>query len=434
MYAQLRLTDHEQSVITLEDVVDDEAEDKANMSLVGKLFTRKPYNLIHMKNALVSAWRLAKGFNLKDIGDNLFVCEFYSKSDRSRILREGPWHFDKQLILFEPLSGNMQPNNILMSTCPVWVRIYDLPMNCRGQAAITKIGAKVGRVLEWDDNGGGGWCRFGRVRVAIDVTKPLTRGSKIVNSLGEQCWISFKYERIHNFCYWCGMLDHMVADCELKPDEVDVSDWPYGPFLRATPRKRSMMGQRSYINENHKDMSGLDGTSPPSVIPEQMTPVRRVLNMTEVRREVADKVLPNLQQQNGCLNQGGVNASHILNTGEGASLDTDGFIDITVVQVQSSNHIASVSGSKTTVNGGGKKGGTTGKRATWNRNKSLRSEGTTCNEELQLVGATKRTRAMLQNTSDSDNLFSKKLRDGLSNQFENIEISAETAGQSRRMQ
>ncbi|XP_050222712.1 uncharacterized protein LOC126672803 [Mercurialis annua] len=236
LYAKLNLTEDEEVAINLEDVIDDEIEQKANLSLVGKLLTKKPYNLIHMKNALSSAWRLAKGFSIKEIGDNLFVCEFKTKTDRTRILNEAPWHFDKQLILFEPLCGNLQPDEVGLEKSPFWIRIYNIPLNCRSKAAITRIASKVGRIVEWSDEEMATWGRYSRIRVMIDVTKPIVRGTKIINPLGESCWVSFKYEKIQNFCYWCGMCDHIVADCETKPEEMEVEEWPYGPVLRATPK------------------------------------------------------------------------------------------------------------------------------------------------------------------------------------------------------
>ena len=45
---------------------------------------------------------------------------------------------------------------------------------------------------------------FVRVRVRIDITKPLCRGRKIGLSNGEEGWVSFKYEHLSNLCYWCG--------------------------------------------------------------------------------------------------------------------------------------------------------------------------------------------------------------------------------------
>ena len=40
-----------------------------------------------------------------------------------------------------------------------------------------------------------------RVRVSIDITKPLSRGRKFGKSNGEESWASFKYERLPNLCY-----------------------------------------------------------------------------------------------------------------------------------------------------------------------------------------------------------------------------------------
>ena len=43
-----------------------------------------------------------------------------------------------------------------------------------------------------------------RVRVSIDVTLPLCRGRLISFENGDkgEGWVSFKYERLPNICYW----------------------------------------------------------------------------------------------------------------------------------------------------------------------------------------------------------------------------------------
>ena len=45
-------------------------------------------------------------------------------------------------------------------------------------------------------------------------------------------WISFKYERLPNLCYWCGRLTHDDRDCE---GLLKVEQREFGPQLRATP-------------------------------------------------------------------------------------------------------------------------------------------------------------------------------------------------------
>ena len=50
------------------------------------------------------------------------------------------------------------------------------------------------------------------MRICIDATRKLIRGKKVLIEGGESRWIFFKYERLPNFCYRCGMLDHGEKD------------------------------------------------------------------------------------------------------------------------------------------------------------------------------------------------------------------------------
>lgn len=79
---------------------------------------------------------------------------------------------------------------------------------------------------------------FIRVRVLIDIMKPLCRGRLITLEDGTEHWVSFKYERLTNLCYWCGCLTHDDRDCEVWIDSegsLKLEDQQLGPWLRALP-------------------------------------------------------------------------------------------------------------------------------------------------------------------------------------------------------
>lgn len=42
----------------------------------------------------------------------------------------------------------------------------------------------------------------------VDVTKPFCRGHRVVQNDEVEIWVSFKYEKLPNFCYWCGKVSH----------------------------------------------------------------------------------------------------------------------------------------------------------------------------------------------------------------------------------
>ncbi|MBA0847352.1 hypothetical protein Goshw_016695 [Gossypium schwendimanii] len=60
---------------------------------------------------------------------------------------------------------------------------------------------------------GKGSRNFMRIRVQIDIRRPLKRRKKI--SFGGNCsYVTFKYERLSLFCFYYGKLGHNDSFCE----------------------------------------------------------------------------------------------------------------------------------------------------------------------------------------------------------------------------
>ena len=57
------------------------------------------------------------------------------------------------------------------------------------------------------------WGPFLRIKVNIDITKPLMRGKMIQIDDLEASWVAFKYERLLIFCYIYGILGHQDREC-----------------------------------------------------------------------------------------------------------------------------------------------------------------------------------------------------------------------------
>ena len=77
-----------------------------------------------------------------------------------------------------------------------------------------RICEAIGKVnVRSDDNESKGDA-FIRIRVTIDISKPLYRGRVISLDSVKELWVPFKYERLPNMCCWCGCLTHDDRDCE----------------------------------------------------------------------------------------------------------------------------------------------------------------------------------------------------------------------------
>ena len=100
-----------------------------------------------------------------------------------------------------------------------------------------KLCEVVGEVCKNTEEGETDGGSFLRMKVTIDISKPLCRGRRISLSQGEQSWVSFKYERLPNICYWCGCLNHVDSDCDLwieSEGKLTKETQAYGAWIRAT--------------------------------------------------------------------------------------------------------------------------------------------------------------------------------------------------------
>lgn len=88
------------------------------------------------------------------------------------------------------------------------------------------------------------------MRVRLDVTKKLVRGKKITVGGEESRWVNFKYERLPNFCYRCGLLSHALKDCpnqdectnQNENEDLQYEAWMRGErirYLYETPNART---------------------------------------------------------------------------------------------------------------------------------------------------------------------------------------------------
>lgn len=70
------------------------------------------------------------------------------------------------------------------------------------------VGSTFGGVIIFEIKGD-----FCRVKVMINVQKPLRRGIFIGTCPNEQSWVPFNYENLPGFCFGCGRLGHNLINC-----------------------------------------------------------------------------------------------------------------------------------------------------------------------------------------------------------------------------
>ncbi|KAH9665322.1 CCHC-type domain-containing protein [Citrus sinensis] len=228
--------------------------------LVGRFLTDKVINFVAMKNTMASLWRPGKGVCIKDLSPTLFLFQFFHEIDVNRVLETGPWTFDQHILLVKRLEEDEQPQNIPLFTTSFWIQIYNLPIGFMSEKILKDIGNYIGVFLASDENNlMGVWRNYMRIRVSMDVRKPLKRRMRLKKAGGDWIWVDFKYERLNIFCFTCGLLGHTAQQCPKLYESPKSEIVPvYGHWLKAPTRRTVMNSGERWLRQGPLEMMETD--------------------------------------------------------------------------------------------------------------------------------------------------------------------------------
>ncbi|OMO49946.1 hypothetical protein CCACVL1_30745 [Corchorus capsularis] len=232
MWNKLTLKDDENQVIDI-----DGSQDSQKFCLIGKILTKKVLKVDILRSVFFRVWKLSGGLRVQEVGDKMFLFQFDRMGERDRVLLQQPWSFNKALMVLQEFDGSVLPEDVDLDWCSFWVQIHGLPMAYMTEKTAMSIGKVAGIVEEIGmDDGKVGWGKILRVRTSLNVHRRLKRGTKINLPESGQKVVTFKYERLPNFCYFCGCLSHHESECEeayIMKRATGKIIREYGPWLRA---------------------------------------------------------------------------------------------------------------------------------------------------------------------------------------------------------
>ena len=227
-------------------------------SIAAKFFTKRALSIDVIAKTFTPLWRSRNGFKIKYLGDHKILFTFDEKTDVDRILMSEPWSFDKHLVAMERYEKEIPLHELKFEKTSLWVQIHGIPLKYMTVAVAEKICEVIGDVLRPKDPKDADGGSFLRLKISIDLSLPLCRGRLVTLENDKQVWVSFKYERLPNLCYWCGRLNHVDKDCAvwiesegtLRPDERQ-----FGPSLRApayVPSRKTEIQVPGFYTEKKK--------------------------------------------------------------------------------------------------------------------------------------------------------------------------------------
>lgn len=238
---KLTLLEGEKKGITITEGEVEEARAQGGRCLIGRIWTEKTVNKEAFKTVLSRVWRTVRAVIFQELSDNVWLFEFEDEFDMRRVLDGRPWSFDRQIIVLTEFDGSIPPTQMQFSHSPFWVQVHDMPLIFMSKGIGEKIGESMGQLVEVDVAGEGvGWGRCLRIRVVLDLSKPLDRG-RALNLAGKSYWVTFKYEKLPSMCFDCGRIIHGGQRCPIirstrRNSPGEKKQW--GVWLRVDDRRK----------------------------------------------------------------------------------------------------------------------------------------------------------------------------------------------------
>ncbi|CAA0840771.1 Unknown protein [Striga hermonthica] len=235
-FQKSKLSDREEGGISITEEDIHLGKRECELSLLGKIYGCKKANVMGLKTILQNIWHTQWPFQTRNLGDNKFQFVFQSEEDKKKILEGKVWSFDGQYLLLKEWNPDTRGFPEDGDKVQLWVQIMNLPLHWVSEETGIKIGKLFEKVLdvripETGEMGG----RLIKILVEMNLKEPIIRGTRI--NLGtETKWITFRYENLQTFCYYCGLIGHADLNCEKKKEDVrcmKLNSGQYGEWLRA---------------------------------------------------------------------------------------------------------------------------------------------------------------------------------------------------------
>ncbi|GKF92380.1 reverse transcriptase [Tanacetum coccineum] len=116
--SNLSLNEAEHEVV---DFADDDTHDERQFTLVGKVYTNRVINFQKLQRILMDAWRPRRSVRIQELEGGLFLAVFEHPVDMMRVLDDGPWLVERDLVIITSLDEDEQPSNVEMSKILFWI-------------------------------------------------------------------------------------------------------------------------------------------------------------------------------------------------------------------------------------------------------------------------------------------------------------------------
>ncbi|GAU17164.1 hypothetical protein TSUD_177940 [Trifolium subterraneum] len=213
-----------------------------------------------MKARLADVWRPVKGMVVKEATQGLYLFQFFHPLDVEEVMKGGLWLFDNYTLVIDRMKVGVALHDIPLYHVNFWVQIHNVPVGMMLEKVGKGLANYIGEFVEYDKNNSTSfWRQYMRVKVRVDVRRPLKIEKKIMLNGGLGGVVKFKYERLGLFCFVCGVISHSDNKCEVKyAMERDDGSRGWSNEIKAEVRRPGGRVESRWLREERSSMDGVD--------------------------------------------------------------------------------------------------------------------------------------------------------------------------------
>ncbi|OMP12130.1 reverse transcriptase [Corchorus capsularis] len=235
------------------EVAREEVSRAIRYALIGKIVADRALNRKGVFNVIRSIWGSRDLEDVRELGKNLYGFSFKTRKGLEFALNNGPWAIIGHHLILQRWEISKGVKEIEFKEIAFWIQVHNLPLEMQTMTNARRIGSTLGRIMDIEDpswNLGIG-RGFLRIKVAIDVNKPLVGGFWVPKENNGRLWCEIKYERFADFCYECGRMGHTEKTCGFVHESENLVK-KYGSWLRAAPLRDAGRGDREWKREDEQ--------------------------------------------------------------------------------------------------------------------------------------------------------------------------------------
>lgn len=177
------------------------------------LFSLESYLALNRQEKLVIIGNIMDLW-IEAMEESTSIFQFSHSQDKDRVLHLSLWNFKGLLLILQHWSPKLTLSEEDLSMATFWIQLHGLPMAGMNRQNILNTGATVGTLVDMETLPDGIFCkRFFRMRFSFNACNPLKVGFSFPRPHLQAAFIRFRHQKLVDFCYTCGCVNHSVSMC-----------------------------------------------------------------------------------------------------------------------------------------------------------------------------------------------------------------------------